>query len=1344
MTQIDMHDVFAPELGSAAAILKGEKRPDFKRDEVLAEIFAATVARDPDRVAMIENGRRLTFREVDRLSAVMAHNLVTRGIGVGDVVGLWLPRGADLLIAQIAITRTGATWLPFDADAPVERIAVCLADAEAKGLVTHDSGRPRAEAAGLTVFTQADLAISDAAIALPVRPPGLTSDHPAYLIYTSGSTGTPKGIVVSHANICHYLRAANAVYGITPEDVVFQGASVAFDLSMEEIWIPYLVGATMVVATPDVMGETDKLARLLADERITVLDTVPTLLAMLTEDVPSLRVIILGGEACPPVIVERWATPGRRLFNSYGPTEATVVATVAEVARDEPVTIGGPIPNYSCYVADPETLTLKPVGAEGELLIGGPGVAKGYLKRAALTAEKFIANPYASDGDDPVLYRSGDAVVVDPDGLIHFRGRIDDQVKIRGFRVELGEIEARIQALPEIGNAAVVLRNDDGLDQLVAFLVPVAHGASAGLDAKALRRGLAQSLPAYMVPSRFETVAALPRLASGKVDRKALKALPLALIETADDQDQPRTATEAALLAAATKVFPGQAVPFDADFFTDMGGHSLLAARFIGHVREDARFASITLQDVYGLRQLRAMAAALDQRGAGVSRDLSFEPVPLLRRFWCGLAQAVTLPVILFLLSAQWLGIFVVFQMLDADELGFAGQVFSLLGVYVAITVITSFIGIAGKWLAIGRMKAGVYPLWGSYYFRWWLASRFTSLIKAKWFQGTPVMAAYMRLMGARIGRDVIISDFDAGSIDLISIGDRVTTGAKTKFANVEIVGNRLIVGTITIGDDAYIGTSSVIGENAVIGEGAEIGDLSAVEPGTHVPAWELWKGSPAAKAGLVDHAALPAQAEATRIQRFSMTALYVIALLTVPPLGLLPIFPAFWAFDNMDQVISGFTKADTLTYLPLLAFPTAILLIVFTMLMLVGMRWIILPRRLTPGVHSVHSSVYFRKWVLGLATEVKLETLSSLFATLYMRTWYHLMGMRIGKGSEISTAINGRYDLVEIGANNFIADEVLLGDEDIRRGWMELKMVSTGDRVFVGNDAVVPPGTVIGDDALLGIKSVPPASQTRDAYAVGPKETWFGSPAIQLPTRQKVDAAANWTYAPSFGRKAARALFEAAHTAIPTMLFITLGYWAVALLETEIDESRWFAVFGVFLLASCIIPVVMTLATAGLKWLMVGRYRPGMQPLWSFWSMRAEATAVLYWGLAGKVFLESLRGTPFLPVILRLYGTRTGKGICMNSTDITEFDCVTIGDHCAINAMSALQTHLYEDRIMKVGRVELGRGVTVGAGATVLYDTKVGDFAQLGCLTVVMKGETIPASSAWTGAPAQPTKVMH
>ena len=999
---------------------------------------------------------------------------------------------------------------------------------------------------------------------------------------------------------------------------------------------------------------------------------------------------------------------------------------------NEPVTIGKPIPNYTCYIVD-ENLKLAQPGVEGELLIGGPGVAKGYLRREALTAEKFIPNPFAPDGADPILYRSGDAVLLDANGNIAFRGRIDDQVKIRGFRVELGEIESKLTSLAGVSHAAVVLRNDDGMDQLVAFV-----SGDKNLDALALRNNLRQSLPAYMVPARFESMQELPRLSSGKINRNALKKVELSAVTVnPDEQEEPRTATEAKLLDAAKTVLPPQPIPFDADFFTDLGGHSLLAARFLTQVRAHHELASLTLQDVYATRTLRAMGEVLDGRAVHLTakRDLSFTPPPLMRRFLCGLAQAAVLPIILALMTAQWLGVFVSYMLLTSTEANLLQEIVSLLGVYACINIATVFIAISMKWLVMGRCKPGRYPLWGVYYYRWWLSQKFLGLTHMKWFQGSPVMRMYLRALGVKVGRDALISEVDIGAPDLVTIGAGATLGSKAKFANARVEGNELIIGSIFIGDDVYMGTSCVIEEDVIIGASAELKDLTSLQAGARIGAAEIWDGSPSKKTGMVDLAELPVEADASKAVRLFHTLIYFALLLVVPPISLLPIFPSFWIFDHVDDYLN-IVDTERLTYLaaiPLMAWPTSFALVIITVALVAAVRWIILPR-VREGVYSVHSGFYVRKWFVALVTEVTLDTLSSLYATVYMRNWYRLMGAKIGKDAEISTNLAGRYDLVEIGEKCFIADEVVLGDEDIRRGYMTLKKVRTEARVFIGNDAVLPPGSDIPEGTLIGIKSKPPANSE-----ISPGDTWFGAPPIKLPVRQKFDAGGYWTYEPPKWKKFVRAVFEAVHISLPTMLFITFGTWAIEFIAPPLLAGDWLTLTWVFILCSVVISFAMAAVVIAVKWLTMGRYEPVVKPMWSFWAMRTEAVAVMYWGLSGRVLFDHLRGTPFLPWVLRLLGAKFGKGVYMDMMDITEFECITVGDYSSLNALCALQTHLYEDRVMKVGRVSIGVGVTVGAGSAVLYDTHVGDYARLGPLTVIMKGEAIPANTEWVGAPAQP-----
>ena len=520
------HILSEPDVAATHSdILYGAPAPALLRDEILADLLEASALRAPEQIALIFGERELTYGELDQLASLAASRLISAGVLPGQMVGLWMERGIELLVMQAAIAKAGAAWLPVDQDTPVERLLVCLDDAAAIGVIAGAAMRDQLTGIACKVWSAAQLLTPLGSGEALLRRGPVDPGQPAYVIYTSGSTGKPKGIVISQGSICHFLRSENAVLGIRADDRVYQGFSVAFDMSFEEIWISYLVGATLWVGPKEVAGDPETLPRLLAANRVTVLHAVPTLLALFAEDVASLRLINLGGEMCPESVVERWSKPGRKISNTYGPTEATVSASLAWLEPGRPITIGTPLPNYGLLVIGTEgpILTLLPRGQTGELCITGPGLADGYLGRPDLTAEKFLTNPWSSGPQDARLYRTGDLARIDGDGQVQCLGRTDDQVKIRGFRVELGEIEAVLAQQPGVGTVAVLLRKDDGIDQLVAYLV-----ASAGeLQGTVLRHALTEVLPPYMVPGRYEMLTQMPRLTSGKIDRKALRAMPL-------------------------------------------------------------------------------------------------------------------------------------------------------------------------------------------------------------------------------------------------------------------------------------------------------------------------------------------------------------------------------------------------------------------------------------------------------------------------------------------------------------------------------------------------------------------------------------------------------------------------------------------------------------------------------------------------------------------------------------------------------------------------------------------------------------------------------------------------
>jgi amino acid adenylation domain-containing protein len=512
------------------AILRGPNRPDLLRDECLADILATTAGRRPDHPALLWNDRITTYRELNAAADAVAAALSRRGATAGKIVGLFLPRGADLLIAQAGITMSGAAWLPLDPAWPPERIHGCLQDAGAIGLVSDRESLTRLATLAVPAWTLEDLR-AEPGVSAANR--NAQPSDPAYVIFTSGSTGKPKGIVVSQRSICHLLRSENEVLGIREEDRVYQGFSLAFDMSFEEIWIAYLVGATLWIAPDDVARDPDAVARALERHRISVLHAVPTLVGLIDDPLPTVRLLNLGGEACPQPLADRLAVAGRRVFNSYGPTETTVTATIAELTAGVPLSIGAPLPNYGVLIVDDQQRP-QPLGTVGELCVFGPGVAVGYLARPELTAERFVANPITAAPDESRMYRTGDLARIEASGAVHWIGRSDDQVKIRGFRVELNEIAAALGEHPSVSAAAVVVRQLAAADELVAFVVEK-DGARASRSE--LRPWLASRLPGYMLPAHIEVVPELPRLTSGKVDVAALRTMALTSVAEQRSED---------------------------------------------------------------------------------------------------------------------------------------------------------------------------------------------------------------------------------------------------------------------------------------------------------------------------------------------------------------------------------------------------------------------------------------------------------------------------------------------------------------------------------------------------------------------------------------------------------------------------------------------------------------------------------------------------------------------------------------------------------------------------------------------------------------------------------------
>ncbi|HZN08101.1 MAG TPA: amino acid adenylation domain-containing protein, partial [Pyrinomonadaceae bacterium] len=559
--------------------------------ECLHQLFEAQVNRDPDAIAIIYEGMELSYREIDERANQLAHHLKAFGVGAEIAVGLCLKRSPEMIVGLLGILKSGGTYVPLEPSMPMDRLAYVINDAQMPVIVTDE------ELSNVLPATWAQLVMVDAdadmiALQSTSKPDGdAIAESMAYLIYTSGSTGQPKGVMCGHWEAAYSLRAQNKILGFGPGDRLFQFAPINFDASISEIFLTLGSGATLVTskAQPsELLGPA--LIDIVRQQGITIFGMPPSALGMVAvEELPQVRMMIVAGEACSGEIVDRWAR-GREFFNAYGPTETLMISTIASCHDPRRSTvIGTAIDSAETYVVDSKMRPV-PIGVAGELLLGGVAVARGYLHKPELTAEKFVPNSFSRQ-PGARLYRSGDLARYLPDGSLEFLGRLDEQVKIRGFRVELGEIETVLSTHPEIQQAKVVAHDEPGgSKRLVAYIVPQKTDASDGNGADVfspskLREFLKGRLPEYMVPSAWMTLERMPLTVNNKVDLRALPSPDNLRPELEETFVAARTQTEATVTEIWMEVLQLDKVGVTDDFF-ELGGHSLLATQVISRTRE--------------------------------------------------------------------------------------------------------------------------------------------------------------------------------------------------------------------------------------------------------------------------------------------------------------------------------------------------------------------------------------------------------------------------------------------------------------------------------------------------------------------------------------------------------------------------------------------------------------------------------------------------------------------------------------------------------------------------------------------------------------------------------------
>ncbi|OFT29999.1 amino acid adenylation protein [Corynebacterium sp. HMSC08F01] len=1253
-------------------------------ERTLIDVLFASAEAHPGAAA-IDDGEVITYAELVEEIEQRATAMRTQGVPYRGRVGIRMTSGTrELYLAILSTMRAGCAYVPVDADDPDERAE--------------------------TVFTEADVdAIwTDAGLRMVKAPVGggvlggelgalatVTPDDDCWIIFTSGSTGKPKGVAVTHRSAAAFVDAEARLFcqdePLGPDDRVLAGLSVAFDASCEEMWLAWRHGACLVPAPRALVRSGQDLGPWLIRRDITVVSTVPTLAGLWPKEaLDNIRLLIVGGEACSQELTDRLAD-GREMWNTYGPTEATVVASATRLFPGKPVTIGWPLDGWDLAIASDGE------GEAGELIIGGVGLAR-YLD-----PEKD-AEKYAPMGDWERAYRTGDHVRLTEDGLA-FIGRADDQVKIGGRRIELGEVEANVAALEGVYNSAVAVQTLPAGDKVLVGYVSPDDGVS--LDVQQMRERLAEVMPAALVP-RIHVMDELPIRTSGKVDKKALPWPLPASVDAVGMTPTEQWVAEAWVAVLGLDV-PGK----DADFF-ELGGSSLAAASLIARLRE--RVPTIAVRDLYDHPRLETLASLIDDlthTAKTSTRERSVAPVSGATR----LAQTLLMvPVMTLKASAA-----VTWVAIVANVLGLTTLSWTWLAVAFAVlcTPLGRIpIGALGARAIRGRIAPGVYPRGGSQHLRLWAAERWLAASGAMNIASANAAKITARLLGNTVGKDVDMHAF-APVTGLATIGEGAAIEPGVDLGGTWLDGDELHVGTVVIGPDARVGARSTLMPGTEIREGAHVEAGSTVTGDKPVKKHARWAGSPARKKGRSKHR-FPNE----RPPRRPMWALaYGLTSLVLSVLPALAVLGGAAATLGLARVFETRSVWGLLVFAPVGGVVYIGLGLALTW---AGVR--LAQLGVQPGVFPVRS---LRGWSLWTVTRLMDDARTRYFpiyAGAATPVWLRLLGAHIGEHAEVSTAVMVP-KLTEVREGAFLADDTLAGGYEIGGGWIRTDHAVVGKRSFVGNSGMVAPGRKLAKHSLVAVLSASPKKSKAHS-------NWWGSPPERM-RRVEVESAGEATYEPTKGLVRRRGVVETMRLLAP-MTQAVLATLFAACVVTLLERIGWWT----YLLGGLTwmgVGVVAVASAVVAKWVLVGKHRAGEHPLYSWFVWLNELQDQFIEVIAAPWFFNWATGSGEMNLALRALGVHIGPGAWVESYWFPETDLCSVGAGATVGPGTVVQTHLFQDRVMSLDTVTIEASATLGAHSVSLPGSVIGAGATVGPGSLVMRGDEVPANTVWQGNPVEP-----